>query len=309
MGYDLYGLSPHNPKEIKKPESPDWKTATEKEQDNFFRALNKYEDEPITISENIQNRIFIKLGKNFNKISLTDTKKLSFSIQSRSLENIVKAFRFPMLKNFSFLCSNISSLVYFLNSSKYFINISLVEKITCSLFRCAPPIGSFITSSIIFIFKSSFEVNFIALAASNDLLGSLHNMEAQPSGDITEQIAFSNIKTLFADAKAIAPPEPPSPIIIEIIGTFSDIQHSIELAIASACPLCSAPIPGQAPGVSTNDITVTRAQLTTSNDRVFANGTTVKKITPRTLTASAFYRGFDGDKTTFELKKDVNDQF
>ena len=56
--------------------------------------------------------------------------------------------------------------------------------------------------------------------------------------------------------------------------------------------------------VSTNDITVTRAQLTTSNDRVFANGTTVKKITPRTLTASAFYRGFDGDKTTFELKKD-----
>ena len=56
--------------------------------------------------------------------------------------------------------------------------------------------------------------------------------------------------------------------------------------------------------VSTNDITVTRAQLTTSNDRVFANGSTVKKITPRTLTASAFFRGFDGDKTTFELKKD-----
>ena len=45
MGYDLYGLSPHNPKEIKKPESPDWKTATKDEQDSFFRALNKYEDE------------------------------------------------------------------------------------------------------------------------------------------------------------------------------------------------------------------------------------------------------------------------
>ena len=33
-------------------------------------------------------------------------------------------------------------------------------------------------------------------------------------------------------------------IITEIIGTFNDMQHSIELAIASACPLCSAPIPG-----------------------------------------------------------------
>ena len=62
--------------------------------------------------------------------------------------------------------------------------------------------------------------------------------------------------TLFADAKAIAPPDPPSPMIIEIIGTFNDMQQSIELAIASACPLCSAPIPGYAPGVSINDITV-----------------------------------------------------
>ena len=36
------------------------------------------------------------------------------------------------------------------------------------------------------IFKSSFAVSFIALAASNDLLGSLHNIDAHPSGDITE---------------------------------------------------------------------------------------------------------------------------
>ena len=56
--------------------------------------------------------------------------------------------------------------------------------------------------------------------------------------------------------------------------------------------------------VSTNDLTVTRAQLTSSNDRVFANNTTVEKIIPRNLTVSNFYRGFDGDKKIFELKKD-----
>ena len=56
--------------------------------------------------------------------------------------------------------------------------------------------------------------------------------------------------------------------------------------------------------VSTNDLTVTRAQLTSNNDRVFANGSSVQKITPRTLTVSNFYRGFDGEKTIFELKKD-----
>ena len=60
---------------------------------------------------------------------------------------------------------------------------------------------------------------------------------------------------LFEDAKAIAPPEPPSPIIIEMFGTVSDIQHSIEFAIAEAWPLCSAPRPGYAPGVSTKLIT------------------------------------------------------
>ena len=56
--------------------------------------------------------------------------------------------------------------------------------------------------------------------------------------------------TLFDDAKAIAPPDPPSPIIIDKFGTVNDIQHSIEFAIAEAWPLCSAPKPGYAPGVS-----------------------------------------------------------
>ena len=40
--------------------------------------------------------------------------------------------------------------------------------------------------------------------------------------------------TLFDEAKAIAPPDPPSPIIIEIFGTVYDMQHSIEFAIAEA---------------------------------------------------------------------------
>ena len=47
---------------------------------------------------------------------------------------------------------------------------------------CAPPTGSSIISSIILIFKSSSAVNFIALAASKDLLGSLQSIEAHPSG-------------------------------------------------------------------------------------------------------------------------------
>ena len=56
--------------------------------------------------------------------------------------------------------------------------------------------------------------------------------------------------------------------------------------------------------VSTNDLTVSRGELNSNNDRVFANGSSVEKITPRTLTVSNFYRGFDGEKTIFELKKD-----
>ena len=40
--------------------------------------------------------------------------------------------------------------------------------------------------------------------------------------------------TLLDEASAIAPPDPPSPITIAIVGTFNDIQHSIDFAIASA---------------------------------------------------------------------------
>ena len=55
---------------------------------------------------------------------------------------------------------------------------------------------------------------------------------------------FSNMITLFDEAKAIAPPDPPSPIIIAKVGTVRLMQHSIDFAIASACPRSSAPTPG-----------------------------------------------------------------
>ena len=52
------------------------------------------------------------------------------------------------------------------------------------------------------------------------------------------------MRTLLPVPIATAPPDPPSPIITTTIGTPSDKQHSVVLAIASDCPLCSAPTPG-----------------------------------------------------------------
>ena len=123
-----------------------------------------------------------------------------------------------------------------------------------SLSLWAPPTGSGIISSIIFNFKRSLDDIFIAVAASKVFFGSLHKMVAHPSGEMTEYIAFWSIITLLDDAKAIAPPDPPSPIIIAIVGTVNFIEHSIDFAIASAWPLSSAPTPGYAPGVSTIEI-------------------------------------------------------
>ena len=73
-------------------------------------------------------------------------------------------------------------------------------------------------SSIISSFKRSFADSFIAFAASKVFVGSRQSIVAHPSGDITEYIAFSNINTLLEEANAIAPPEPPSPIIIDKVG-------------------------------------------------------------------------------------------
>ena len=64
--------------------------------------------------------------------------------------------------------------------------------------------------------------------------------------------------TLFPVARAMAPPDPPSPTTYEKIGELVDKQQLIELAIASDCPLSSASTPGNAPGVS---IKVTTGKL------------------------------------------------
>ena len=56
-------------------------------------------------------------------------------------------------------------------------------------------------------------------------------------------------------AKAIAPPDPPSPIITEIIGILTFSEIAIVDAIDSDWPLSSASLPGNAPGVSTKVIT------------------------------------------------------
>ena len=80
---------------------------------------------------------------------------------------------------------------------------------------------------------------------------SLHKIEAHPSGEITEYIEFSNIKILSPVAKAIAPPDPPSPIIIEIIGDKTFKLVEIVFAIAQLALFSSASLPGYAPAVST----------------------------------------------------------
>ena len=58
-------------------------------------------------------------------------------------------------------------------------------------------------------------------AASTVFELSFHKIEEQPSGEITEYIEFSSIKTVLPVPIATAPPEPPSPIITATIGTPS----------------------------------------------------------------------------------------
>ena len=52
-----------------------------------------------------------------------------------------------------------------------------------------------------------------------------------------------------------APPDPPSPITVTIIGTRRDAISLKLRAMASACPRSSAPMPGWAPPVSIRQIT------------------------------------------------------
>ncbi len=98
-------------------------------------------------------------------------------------------------------------------------------------------------------FKSS-GVIFRAFVAVSTFEASLHKIAAHPSGDITLKTLYLIMASLSATPIAKAPPLPPSPITIDMV--MASIWESSRrfLAIASDCPLSSAPSPGYAPGVS-----------------------------------------------------------
>src|SRR5215207_6939213 len=68
------------------------------------------------------------------------------------------------------------------------------------------------------------------------LLPSFQRIAAQPSTVITEYTAFSSISTRSATPSASAPPDPPSPITVAMIGTVSWLISRRFRAIASDCP-------------------------------------------------------------------------
>ena len=119
--------------------------------------------------------------------------------------------------------------------------------------RCAPPSGSGITSSISPLRRLSAAVSESALAAWLLVrsFASLKRMAAQPSGLITLYQLFCSIATRSPTAMPSAPPEPPSPITMQMTGTRRRLISRRLTAMLSACPRCSAPMPGYAPGVST----------------------------------------------------------
>ena len=74
---------------------------------------------------------------------------------------------------------------------------------------------------------------FNAFVADSTLLGSLHKIAEHPSGEITAKTEYLIIASLSATPMASAPPEPPSPITTETIGTFTAANSKRFLAIAS----------------------------------------------------------------------------
>ena len=76
------------------------------------------------------------------------------------------------------------------------------------------------------------------------LIRAAPRIDAQPSGEITEYMLCSSITKWFAVASAIAPPDPPSPMMTLMIGTRTWRQASMQAAMASDWPRSSAPMPG-----------------------------------------------------------------
>ena len=88
-------------------------------------------------------------------------------------------------------------------------------------------------------------------AASDAWSADFHRIDAQPSGEITEYVEYWSISVTSPTAIASAPPEPPSPMTVTMIGTRSPAISYRLRPMASDCPRSSAPMPGYAPGVST----------------------------------------------------------
>ena len=97
-------------------------------------------------------------------------------------------------------------------SSERWAMASPVEAIAAAGSRCAPPgLGNDLVDHP----ESDhvLAVIFMLVAASCALAVSRHRMEAAPSGEMTLYIACSSISTRLAVASAMAPPEPPSPMM------------------------------------------------------------------------------------------------
>ena len=101
-------------------------------------------------------------------------------------DDLLKPWSLPICKNFDFLWSYISSLLKFSKFLRFLIIECFISAAILSGSLCAPPKGSGMISSIIFNFKRSFAVSYIASAACKDFVGSRQSIEAHPSGEITE---------------------------------------------------------------------------------------------------------------------------
>ena len=108
------------------------------------------------------------------------------------------------------------------------------------------------TSSISPFLRLCVAVSASALAARLLVfsLASFQRMAAQPSGLMTLYQLFWSMATRSPMPMPSAPPEPPSPITMQMTGTRRRLISRRFTAMLSAWPRCSAPMPGYAPGVS-----------------------------------------------------------
>ncbi len=100
-------------------------------------------------------------------------------------------------------------------------NVRFNKTAICLGSRCAPPKGSFTILSIRFNAFNRCAVSPKASAASDARSAVFQRIEAQPSGEITEYVAYCSMMTASPTAIANAPPEPPSPMMVAISGTLS----------------------------------------------------------------------------------------